>query len=131
MSLKIKMSVSLDEVFVQVFAGFCMNKLPATAGYRLSQCVKAINAANHEGLIARDKVVKAYGTPDEKNESLFTFTPENQEKANAEIKEIAEIEVDMPIEEKVKISVSKLEDSKVNVSPFEFETLQTLVEFVE
>jgi hypothetical protein len=135
-NLKIKMGLVLDQTFIGVLSAFVNRALPARASYLLNECVKVLNSASESGIKTRNEVITRLGTPEFTNPEdttpdKYNFTPENAEIVNKELFELSDLEVTLPITEKVKIHLTRLEESKIDLSVLEIHFLSNLVEFVD
>jgi hypothetical protein len=111
----------------QAIENLSKQNLPIRIAFELKTFIQKLNPEFTAFFELRNAKMKEYGTPGEvkpDGSQVFTFTPENTEKFNAEINEVLDkdIDADIPV-----IKISDLEKKEVSISAADLIILEWLI----
>lgn len=110
------MKIELFKI-VQAYESFInlqkSNALPFKLAWDVADLLEPLEKHYKRFLDEKNKLVKEYGEPDEKNKEIYTIKPEKISLFNNKIEEIGKIQVDIKL---VKIDKKALFDSDVKIN---------------
>lgn len=143
--MKIKNFVLFDTVFIDALMTFVKLPIPMRASFPLDKCLKKFQEEEIAVKTARDNLVKKYGevtyydandqipegasVGDPKGWDVSLASNKNQEMFSKEVTDLMNLEFDIHIDNKIKLSVSEIEDVKVSTS--HINKIRLLIDFVD
>lgn len=118
--MKVKNFVLFDNLFTEALMFFVKLHIPVKVSFPLEKCLKKFQEEEVAVRTARDNLVKKYGeivVDKEGNPQAWDIakaSKENQDLFNKEIIELINMEFELPIDNRIEVSIKDLE--KVNVS---------------
>jgi hypothetical protein len=127
----IKNQLIVNPKFIESFSALMSLRMPAKQCLEVSSCLEDLMAQYQILTRARRAIVDKYCSKDEEgqpinnNDNLVFETPELQKKCLAEINEIYEEEIDLPILGKIKVSKDEV------MTPIKVALLRDIIEIDE
>lgn len=131
--MKVKNFVLFDNVFTEALMFFVKLHIPVKVSFPLEKCLKRFQEESVSVNAARDNLVKKYGeivVDKDGNPQAWDISKankENQDLFSKEILELMNMEFELPVEDRIVVSVKDLE--KVSISTEYLNKMRVLVDF--
>ena len=117
--MKIKNMVLFDSNFIESLMKFTEMQLPIKISYSLKKCLNIFKTEENELKLHRDDLIKKYGTciTNDAGELIYDLNKsdkKSQESFFQEYNELMDLEVELPIEDKLSISLKDIENKFIS-----------------